>query len=56
MSSLVGALVGGAWLLLRGKDRSTQIPFGPYLAIAGWVQFWFQFDLLALALRWTAPG
>ena len=56
ISSLVGAVIGGAWLLLKGKDRSTQIPFGPYLAIAGWLQFYFQFDLLALMLRWTAPG
>jgi leader peptidase (prepilin peptidase)/N-methyltransferase len=56
LSSLVGALVGGAWLLARGKDRSTQIPFGPYLAIAGWLQFYFQFDLLAQVMRWTAPG
>ena len=56
MSSLVGAVVGGAWLLARGKDRSTQIPFGPYLAVAGWLQFYFQFDLLALVMRWTAPA
>jgi leader peptidase (prepilin peptidase)/N-methyltransferase len=55
VSSAVGAVVGGAWLLLRGKDRSTQIPFGPYLAIAGWLQFYFQFDLLALVLRLSAP-
>jgi len=56
LSSVVGALVGSAWLLARGKDRSTQIPFGPYLAIAGWLQFYFQFDLLAQVMRWTAPG
>jgi len=56
VSSAVGAVVGGAWLLLKGKDRSTQIPFGPYLAIAGWLQFYFQFDVLALVMRWTAPG
>ena len=56
LSSLVGAIVGGAWLLLRGKDSSTQIPFGPYLAIAGWLQFYFQFDLFALLLRWSMPG
>jgi len=56
VSSAVGAVVGGTWLLLRGKDRSTQIPFGPYLAIAGWLQFYFQFDLLALALRLNAPA
>jgi leader peptidase (prepilin peptidase)/N-methyltransferase len=55
LSSLVGAIVGGAWLLLRGKDSSTQIPFGPYLAIAGWLQFFFHFDLLALVARGAAP-
>jgi leader peptidase (prepilin peptidase)/N-methyltransferase len=55
VSSAVGAVVGGAWLLLRGKDRSTQIPFGPYLAIAGWLDFYFRFDLLGLVLRLTAP-
>jgi leader peptidase (prepilin peptidase)/N-methyltransferase len=56
VSSLVGSVIGGAWLLLKGKDRSTQIPFGPYLAIAGWLQFYFQFDLLALVVRWSAPA
>jgi leader peptidase (prepilin peptidase)/N-methyltransferase len=56
VSSLVGAIIGGGWMLLKGKDRSTQIPFGPFLAIAGWLQFYFQFDLLALVLRWSAPG
>jgi leader peptidase (prepilin peptidase)/N-methyltransferase len=38
ISALLGALIGSAWLLLRGRDRATQIPFGPYLAAAGWVQ------------------
>ncbi|MBL7004482.1 MAG: prepilin peptidase [Gammaproteobacteria bacterium] len=36
-SSLVGAVVGISYLLLKRKDRNTQIPFGPYLASAGWV-------------------
>ena len=39
MSSLVGAVVGSAILILRGRDRQTPIPFGPFLAIAGWLQF-----------------
>jgi leader peptidase (prepilin peptidase)/N-methyltransferase len=37
LSSLVGALVGGAVLVLRGQDRSTPIPFGPFIAAAGWL-------------------
>ena len=39
MSSLVGAVIGSAILIVRGRDRQTPIPFGPFLAIAGWLQF-----------------
>ncbi|MEP7044256.1 MAG: A24 family peptidase [Dokdonella sp.] len=41
LSSLIGAIVGGSALALRGKDRSTPIPFGPFIAAAGWG--WFVF-------------
>ena len=36
-SSLVGAIVGISMILLKKTDRDTQIPFGPYLAAAGWI-------------------
>ncbi|MES2671192.1 MAG: A24 family peptidase [Pseudomonadota bacterium] len=39
MSSLVGAIIGSIFLAVQGRDRNTQIPFGPYLAIAGWIVF-----------------
>ena len=39
LSSLLGAIVGGAFLLIRGHDRATPIPFGPFLAAAGWTWF-----------------
>ena len=38
LSSLIGAVVGGAFLAIRGHDRATPIPFGPFIAAAGWVQ------------------
>jgi len=38
ISSLIGAVVGTIWITWRGADRATPIPFGPYLAAAGWVQ------------------
>jgi leader peptidase (prepilin peptidase)/N-methyltransferase len=38
-SSLIGAIVGSIVLAVQGRDRATPIPFGPYLAAAGWVQF-----------------
>lgn len=56
MSSLVGAIVGSTWLMLRGRDKATPIPFGPYLAIAGWIQLVGGFDLLDAYLRWVGAA
>ena len=39
LSSLIGAIVGGAFLAIRGHDRATPIPFGPFIAAAGWTWF-----------------
>jgi len=38
LSSLMGALVGGALIALRGHKRQIPMPFGPFIAAAGW--FW----------------
>jgi leader peptidase (prepilin peptidase)/N-methyltransferase len=38
-SSLVGAIVGISMIILSKSGRNTQIPFGPYLAAAGWISF-----------------
>jgi leader peptidase (prepilin peptidase)/N-methyltransferase len=48
ISSLIGAIVGGAYLWMRGHDRAVPIPFGPFLAAAGWVQFVWGEQILAL--------
>ncbi len=37
MSALVGAVVGLSLMAFRKHDRSVPIPFGPYLAAAGWI-------------------
>ncbi len=37
LSSLVGTVIGLLMILLLGRDRQLPIPFGPYLAIAGWI-------------------
>ena len=37
LSSLVGAVLGLIMLRLRNVETSTPIPFGPYLALAGWI-------------------
>ena len=37
MSAVVGAVVGLSMMAFRNHDRSVPIPFGPYLAAAGWI-------------------
>ena len=37
LSSLVGAVVGIAGIIILGRDKNIPIPFGPYLAAAGWI-------------------
>ncbi len=56
MSSLIGAVIGGLFLFLRNKDSQTQIPFGPFLAAAGWVQFMFGGEIAAVYFRLLGPG
>ncbi len=41
LSSFVGAIIGVAGIIIMGKDKNKPIPFGPYLAIAGWIAFFW---------------
>ena len=36
-SAVVGAVIGIMLILFRGRDRQVPIPFGPFLAGAGWI-------------------
>ncbi len=56
LSSLVGAAIGIGMIALRGRDRSIPIPFGPYLAIAGLVAFYWGEDLTGAYLRFSGLG
>ena len=53
LSSLVGAIIGSIWLAVKGRDRATPIPFGPYLAIAGWVVFFWGEQMIDAYLRFS---
>jgi leader peptidase (prepilin peptidase)/N-methyltransferase len=37
ISSFLGALVGISLIIIRQHDKNVPIPFGPYLAFAGWI-------------------
>ena len=45
LSSVVGAAVGITLILFRGRDKSIPIPFGPYLATAGWLAMLWGHDI-----------
>lgn len=49
-SSLVGAIVGISMILLKKTERGTQIPFGPYLAAAGWLSLLWGPEMLGYYL------
>ena len=53
MSSVIGAIVGSVWLSLKGRDKATPIPFGPYLAAAGWVQFLWGEQIVGAYMRYA---
>lgn len=37
LSSLVGAIIGISMMVILRHDKNIPIPFGPYLAVAGWI-------------------
>jgi len=39
LSSLVGAVIGIGLMILQRRGKDIPMPFGPYLAIAGWIAF-----------------
>lgn len=51
LSSLVGAAIGIAMVVIRGRDHNIPIPFGPYLAIAGLIGFYWGNDLTNAYMR-----
>lgn len=53
LSSVVGAVVGIGLVLARGHDRSVPIPFGPYLAAAGWIALLWGGQLIDAYLRFS---
>ena len=53
LSSLVGAAVGISLILVRGRDRNLPIPFGPYLAAAGWIALLWGGQITQAYLQWA---
>jgi len=53
LSSLIGAIVGGSLIALSRHERGVPMPFGPFIAMAGWVWFIAGDALLHTYLQFT---
>jgi len=53
LSSLVGAVLGSIMLTMAKQGRGTAIPFGPYLAIAGWIAMLWGTELTGMYLQFA---
>lgn len=53
LSSAVGAVIGIAGILIQGRDKNIPIPFGPYLAIAGWIALLWGDQITASYLQFS---
>ncbi len=51
LSAATGAVIGIGLIALRGRDRSAPMPFGPYLAAAGWLAMLYGDSLITGYLR-----
>jgi leader peptidase (prepilin peptidase)/N-methyltransferase len=51
LSAGAGAVVGILMIVVRGRDRAAPMPFGPYLAAAGWLGMMYGEGLISGYLR-----
>lgn len=56
LSSFVGAVVGLALIAFTGRDHQIPIPFGPYLAVAGWIYLLYGDTILQIYSAWLGPA
>jgi leader peptidase (prepilin peptidase)/N-methyltransferase len=56
LSSLVGSVIGIGLIVLRQHQRTKPIPFGPYLAIAGWITLLWGDAINAAYLSWLGQA
>lgn len=53
LSSLLGAMIGIGLILLGNREKTKPIPFGPYLAAAGWIALIWGSELNTLYLNYA---
>jgi leader peptidase (prepilin peptidase) / N-methyltransferase len=53
LAAFTGAVIGILMIALRGRDRNIPIPFGPYLAAAGWIALLWGDDIVTSYLHFA---
>ena len=53
LSAATGAVTGVALVLLRRRERGKSMPFGPFLAVAGWIAMMWGPEFVDYYLRYT---
>ncbi len=53
LAAATGAVIGILMIVLRGRDRNIPIPFGPYLAAAGWIALMWGDELVTSYLHFA---
>ncbi len=53
LSSVTGALVGVLMIVARRHEKGHPMPFGPFLAVAGWIALFWGDDLVRMYLRFS---
>ncbi|HDK37404.1 MAG TPA: prepilin peptidase [Thiolapillus brandeum] len=56
LSALVGAISGLGMILFMGRDKALPIPFGPYLAAAGWIAMLWGDEINRAYLQFAGIG
>lgn len=54
LSSVAGAVIGISLIALKRHDKNIPIPFGPYLAIAGWIALLWGQEINLAYLGWVS--
>lgn len=51
LSSITASIIGIAMIIFKGRDKAAAFPFGPYLAIAGWITLLWGENLIGIYLN-----
>ena len=52
LSALAGSIVGLVLIVFRGRDHNIPMPYGPFLAAAGWIVLMWGDELVGTYLHW----